>query len=202
VLQCVAVCCSVLQFVNPQSVAIECCVCGSTECGSTEWVAVCRSVLQCGAVRCSVLQCVVGLGCGFIHKRKSSQTKMPSFRIEFANADAVMPHTHTHTHTYSFEQICRFPHKRDSKRGCHHVTYKKRVVIYLNESCHTSLGSSNNISQNFEVVTSQVNAACHTCTRHVTYESGMSLMNTSCHIRMSHVTYTWVMAHTHQVCHV
>jgi len=168
VLQCVAVCCSVLQFVNPQSVAIECCVCGSTECGSTEWVAVCRSVLQCGAVRCSVLQCVVGLGCGFIHKRKSSQTKMPSFRIEFANADAAC-HTHTHTHTYSFEQICRFPHKRDSKRGCHHVTYKNRVVLYLNLSCHTSLGSSNNISQNFE--------GCH-----VTSECGMSHMHKECHV--------------------
>jgi len=42
---CVAVCCSVLQYVA---------VC----CSVLQCVAVCCSVLQCAAVRCSVLQCV------------------------------------------------------------------------------------------------------------------------------------------------
>ena len=44
-LQCVAVCCSVVQ-------------CGAVWCSVLQCVAVCCSVLQCGAVWCSVLQCV------------------------------------------------------------------------------------------------------------------------------------------------
>ena len=50
VLQCVAVCCSVLQV----SMAIIRLLC----CSVLQCVAVCYSVLQCVAVRCSVLQCV------------------------------------------------------------------------------------------------------------------------------------------------
>jgi len=49
VLQCVAVCCSVLQCV-----AVECMYLLSV----LQCVAVCCSVLQCVAVCCSVLQCV------------------------------------------------------------------------------------------------------------------------------------------------
>jgi len=45
VLQCVALCCSVLQ-------------CGTMYCSVLQCVAVCCSVLQCVAVRCSVSQCV------------------------------------------------------------------------------------------------------------------------------------------------
>jgi len=59
VLQCVAVCCSVLQCVvatfhgkeTNESVAVCCSV--------LQCVAVCCSVLQCVAVCCRVLQCVV-----------------------------------------------------------------------------------------------------------------------------------------------
>ena len=46
--QCVAVCCSVVQYVA---------VC----CSVVQYVAVCCSVLQCGAVCCSVLQCVCAM---------------------------------------------------------------------------------------------------------------------------------------------
>jgi len=43
-IQCVAVCCSVLQYV-------------AVHCNVLQCVAVCCSVLQCVAVRCSALQC-------------------------------------------------------------------------------------------------------------------------------------------------
>jgi len=55
VLQCVAVCCSVLRCV-----AVCCSVlqCAAVCCGVLQCVAVCCSVLQCVAVCCSVLWCV------------------------------------------------------------------------------------------------------------------------------------------------
>ena len=76
VLQCVAVCCSVLQL--SQCVAVCCsvliqdglslifqqCVASGSDssvavcCSVLQCVAVCCSVLQCVAVRCSVVQCV------------------------------------------------------------------------------------------------------------------------------------------------
>jgi len=66
VLQCVAVCCSVLWCVavshdmtttlQRKAVAPSVAVC----CSVLQCVAVCCSVLQCVAVRCSVLQCVAG----------------------------------------------------------------------------------------------------------------------------------------------
>ena len=56
VLQCVAVCCSLLQsvvmLVNPGYGGWRCGCCSVLPC-----VAVCCSVLQCAAVSCSVLQC-------------------------------------------------------------------------------------------------------------------------------------------------
>jgi len=75
VLQCVAVCCSVLQCVEVRCSALQCvAVCRSVlqrvaaRCSVSQYVAVCRSVLwfvvgycnvmQCVAVCCSVLQCV------------------------------------------------------------------------------------------------------------------------------------------------
>ena len=61
VLQCVAVCCSVLLFADPLVAAqatqgrLKC----VAVCCSVLWcVAVCCSVFQCVTVRCSVLQCV------------------------------------------------------------------------------------------------------------------------------------------------
>jgi len=53
-LQCVAVCCSVLQY------AAVCCSvlqCAAVCCSVLQCTAVCCSVLQCAAVCCSVLQC-------------------------------------------------------------------------------------------------------------------------------------------------
>ena len=57
VLQCVAVCCSVLSW---KCVTVCCSVsqCVAVCCSVLQCVVVCCSVLQCGAVRCSVLQCV------------------------------------------------------------------------------------------------------------------------------------------------
>ena len=52
VVQCVAVCCSVLQCV-----AVCLAVCNVSPPPPTECVVVCCSVLQCVAVCCSVLQC-------------------------------------------------------------------------------------------------------------------------------------------------
>jgi len=53
VLQCVAVCCSVLQCAwKTFTVELMCRLLAPSKC-----VAVCCSVLQCGAVWCSVLQC-------------------------------------------------------------------------------------------------------------------------------------------------
>jgi len=51
VLQCVAVCYSVLQFG-----AVCCTVCCTVCCSVLQCIAVCCSVLQCVAVCCSVLQ--------------------------------------------------------------------------------------------------------------------------------------------------
>jgi len=48
--QCVVLCCSVLEEVRYSNVPLSIWMC----------VALCRSLLQCGAVRCSVLQCVEG----------------------------------------------------------------------------------------------------------------------------------------------
>jgi len=63
-LQCVAVCCSVLQCVAMQYVVWDGCLAGketlTTCCSMLQCVAVCCSVydvLQCVAVRGSVLQC-------------------------------------------------------------------------------------------------------------------------------------------------
>jgi len=56
---CVAVCCSVLQYL--QCVAVCCSVvqCVAVCCGVLQCVAVCCSVLQCAAVCCSVCSCSV-----------------------------------------------------------------------------------------------------------------------------------------------
>jgi len=54
-LRCIAVCCSVLQYVTVCCSVLQCvAVC----CSMLQCVAVCYSVLQCVAVCCSVLQCV------------------------------------------------------------------------------------------------------------------------------------------------
>jgi len=75
VLQCVAVCCSVLQFVGHGvlrarrlwiAVALQCAgsvlqqvaVCIAVCCSVLQRVVVCCSTFQCDAVCCSVLQCV------------------------------------------------------------------------------------------------------------------------------------------------
>jgi len=66
-LQCVAVCCSALQYIAEhttsrlfelQCVAVYCSVlqCVAVCCSVWQCVAVCCSVLQCVAVRCSILQ--------------------------------------------------------------------------------------------------------------------------------------------------
>ena len=55
VLQCVAVCCSVLQFVVVYYSALQC---TAACCSVLQRVVVCGSVLQRVAVYCSVLQCV------------------------------------------------------------------------------------------------------------------------------------------------
>ena len=58
-LQCAAVCCSVLQCVAVCCSVLQCvAVC----CSVLQCVAVCCSVLQCVAVCCSVLQCVCSTG--------------------------------------------------------------------------------------------------------------------------------------------
>ena len=56
VLQCVAVCCSVLHRVLRQQVGVLKCI--AVCCSLLQCVAVCCSVFQCVAVCCSVLQCV------------------------------------------------------------------------------------------------------------------------------------------------
>ena len=73
-LQCVAVCCSMLQYVAVccsvlQCVAVRCSVlqCVAMCCSVLQCVAVCCSVLQCVAVCCSVLQCVVLSSGGHTH---------------------------------------------------------------------------------------------------------------------------------------
>ena len=53
---CVAVCCSVLQFVAVCCSLLQCvAVC----CSVLQFVAACCSLLQCVAVCCSVLQCII-----------------------------------------------------------------------------------------------------------------------------------------------
>jgi len=79
VLQCVAVCCSVLQCVGAQKRAIVWRenmpsffgVC----CSVLQCVAVCCSVLQCVAVCCSVLKCVAVCWCTCLHSVKFSRTQ-------------------------------------------------------------------------------------------------------------------------------
>jgi len=56
-MQCVAVCCSVLQYVAV-SLYIEQTECVAACCSVLQRIAVCCSVLQCVAVCCSVVQCV------------------------------------------------------------------------------------------------------------------------------------------------
>jgi len=61
--QCVAVCCSVLQFVTVCCSVLQCvAVCYSV----LQSVAACCNVLQCAAVWCSVLQCLECLASGFV----------------------------------------------------------------------------------------------------------------------------------------
>ena len=58
-LQCVVVCCSVLQCVAMSSLIIKLSVAVLEDvCSVWQCVAVCCSELQCAAVCCSVLQCV------------------------------------------------------------------------------------------------------------------------------------------------
>jgi len=57
VLQCVAVCCSVLRCVNTEACRGRAL---SSSCSVLQCVAVCCNVPQCVAVCCSVLQCVAG----------------------------------------------------------------------------------------------------------------------------------------------
>jgi len=66
-MQCVAVCCSVLQCV------VVCCAhrspsspCARLHCSVLQRAAVCRSVLQCVAVCCSVLQCVARIAVHYL----------------------------------------------------------------------------------------------------------------------------------------
>jgi len=83
-LQCVAVCCSVLQWVTVSCSGLQCetksdgrhgsdgehCLSGDDRCSVLQCVAVCCSVLQCVAVCCSVLQCAAvccsGLQCAAV----------------------------------------------------------------------------------------------------------------------------------------
>ena len=75
VLQCVAVCCRVLQCVTCSSLqnysfsyfflyashlraVLKCVMCVVVYCSVLQWVAVYCNVLQCVTVRCSALQCV------------------------------------------------------------------------------------------------------------------------------------------------
>jgi len=53
VLQCVTLCCSVLQFAQ----TVPYVQCNAVCCIALQCVAVCCNVLQCVAVCCSVLQC-------------------------------------------------------------------------------------------------------------------------------------------------
>jgi len=76
VLQCVAVCCKLLQFVVAECYSVLLCdavrmlflhdlsiaVC----CSVLQCVAMCCNVLQCVAVCCSVLQCVVAVCCSVL----------------------------------------------------------------------------------------------------------------------------------------
>ena len=57
-LQCVAVCCSVLPLLGGMS--------------TVRYVVVCRSVLQCVAVCCSVLQCVAVCGSESVSRAASA----------------------------------------------------------------------------------------------------------------------------------
>jgi len=138
---------------------------------------VCCSVLQRVAVRPGARS--------WIHTQKNE------FANQFANENAVMLHrvrerrcrhvTHTHTHSLGRAHLQIPSQKRPQMQMPSRHVYE-RVVLHLDKSCHTSPGSSNNVSHNFEGVMSKVNAACHICIRHVTYESGMSHMNASCRI--------------------
>jgi len=100
VLQCVAVCCSVLQYTDIESegvlddfaAGIPVIVC----CSALQYVAVCYSVLQCVAVCCSVLQ----------------NTYIDSESVANDSAAGHRPqHIHTHTNTalhlyiYTFKLI-------------------------------------------------------------------------------------------------
>jgi len=73
VLQCVAVCCSMLQLVavlfsemvlSSSKCVLQCVVvrnlmqCVAVCCSMLQYVAVCCSVLQCDTMCCSVMQCV------------------------------------------------------------------------------------------------------------------------------------------------
>ena len=104
-LQCVAVCCSVLQCVaesrkdfgpllsRPARRLLSVLQCAAVCCSVLQCVAVCCSVLQCVAVCCSVLQCRLGTfettlplqpHVHFRHKCRNSQ-KSPRHQVYYIN---------------------------------------------------------------------------------------------------------------------
>ena len=92
VLQCVAVCCSVLQCVAVLLQCVAVCYsvlqCVAVRCSVLQCVAVCYSVLQCVAVCCSVLQCVaVCWSDEFLDQMRSYIIYIR--RVESMNADIV-----------------------------------------------------------------------------------------------------------------
>jgi len=111
VLQCVAVCCSVLQcekgntmlgmpFAEVADFLLFSKVCVVVYCSVLQRVAACCSVLQCVPVCCSVLQCIV-VCCSVLQCEKGNTTLVHSNdRVDMVkkNHCNTLQHTATHIH--------------------------------------------------------------------------------------------------------
>jgi len=120
-LPCVAVCCSMLQYV-----AVCCSIlqCIAVYCSVLQCVAVCCSVLQCVAVCCSVLQCVAVCCCAF--------NLASSFRLEMFKGNTLQKTPFAYN---IFFQKTPFAYKRPSSKDPFRLKYifcrVKYMALYL-----------------------------------------------------------------------
>ena len=93
--QCVAVCCSALQYVAVRCSVLQCVAvccsalqCVAVRCSVFQCVLVSSSMLQCVAVSCSVLQCVVE--CVAVYRSKTKSTvKSSAFLVVVVSVASV-----------------------------------------------------------------------------------------------------------------
>ena len=119
---CVAVCCSVLQYVAVCCSVLQCvAVC----CSVLQCVTVCCSVLQCVAVCCSVLQCVV-VCCSVLHTATHCNTLQHT-----ATHCNTLQHTATHTKETWLQDMLGH-NSLDRASACSHRFVLLHPCLFLN----------------------------------------------------------------------